>query len=260
VSAAPAWALFEAFQSGDEEALRRSLHPGIELSDPERTGAGPFRGPEQFVRFAHEWLDTWDDYDLTLESLVVIGDRLVAFVRYQGTARGSGIPLDQRGAQLLSARDGLIASFRPYTDRDEALEAAGLRDPGGWRAAIDTLRDGYAAWNRRDYDALLALLPPRFEVVPVLQSPDMPAFSGMEGIERFWESMLSTWESFVFTPLSYEPTGDQILVELKVNAKARASGIELEEHWAHLYTLRDGGFVRLQAFLSRDEALGALLS
>jgi uncharacterized protein len=260
VSVAPAWALFEAFQSGDEEALRRSLHPGIELSDPERTGGGPFRGREPFVRFVDEWLDMWDDYDLTLEALIVIGDRQVAFVRCRGTARGSGVALDQRGAQLLVARDGLIASFRPYTDRDEALVAAGLDDPAGWRGVIDTLREGYEAWNRRDYETLVGMLPPEFEFVPVLQSPDMPAFSGREGIEQFWESLLSTWESFVFLPQSYEPLGDQVLVEVRVRAKARASGIELEERWAHVYTLRDGEFVRMQAFLDPDEARAALLS
>jgi ketosteroid isomerase-like protein len=49
-----------------------------------------------------------------------------------------------------------------------------------------------------------------------------------------------------------------MLVPVRAKAKARASGIELEEHWAHLYTLRDGEFVRLQAFLSRDEARALL--
>jgi ketosteroid isomerase-like protein len=254
----PVRSAFEAFERGDMEGMLRHVDPEFELFDPERAGEGPFRGHEGFRSWTKEWLESWDAYDLELEGLVVVGDRVGALVHHRASA--SGIELDQRGAQLHRVRDELIVSYRPYTDAVEALEAAGLPDAAMWRTAIDTLRVGYEAWSQREYDALVALLPPRFEFVPVLESPDMPAFSGMEGIERFWESMLATWESFVFTPLSYELRGGQILVEVRVNAKASASGIELEEHWAHVYTLHEGEFVRLQAFLSRDEALGALLS
>ena len=96
------------------------------------------------------------------------------------------------------------------------------------------------------------------EVVPVRDLPDMAPFTDRESAKRFWESSVATWETFVFTPLAFEPHGDELLVEVKINARARGSGIELEEHMAHLYTLRDGRFVRLQAFTSSEEARAAL--
>jgi ketosteroid isomerase-like protein len=258
VNPAPIWALFEAFQSRDEAALRRSLHPDVEISDPERTGAGPIRGHDEFVKFVQEWIETWDEYELTLESPIVIGDTLVALVRYRGTAPGSRMPIDQRGALVLGVRDGLVAFLRPYTDRAEALEAAGLPEPAMWRAAIETLRAGYEAWNRRDFEALAAFLEDDMEVVPVRDLPDMAPFTDRDSARRFWESSVATWETFVFTPLAFEPHGDELLVEVKINARARGSGIELEEHMAHLYTLRAGRFVRLQAFTSSEEARAAL--
>jgi ketosteroid isomerase-like protein len=64
--------------------------------------------------------------------------------------------------------------------------------------------------------------------------------------------------SFVFTPIAFEPHGDQLLIEVRANARARGSGIELEGHMAHLYTLRDGRLVRLQAFTSTAEARESL--
>jgi len=258
VTTAPIWALFEAFQGGGEGPLRRSLHPDVEISDPERSGAGPFRGHDEFVKFVQEWADAWDEYELTLEAPIVIGETLVALVRYRGTAPGSGMPIDQRGALLLGVRDGLIAFLRPYTDRDEALEAAGLQQPAMWRAAIETLRAGYDGWNRRDFEALAAFLDEGMEVVPVRDLPDMAPFTDRDSARRFWESSAATWETFVFTPLAFEPHGEELLVEVKVDARARGSGIELEEHMAHLYTLRDGRFVRLQAFTSSEEAHAAL--
>jgi len=59
-------------------------------------------------------------------------------------------------------------------------------------------------------------------------------------------------------PVEFHVDGDQLLVETGVRAKARGSGIELEESWAHLFTLRDGRPVRLEAFTSAGEALAAL--
>jgi ketosteroid isomerase-like protein len=260
VSSAPVLELFDAFRRGDAEAMLRLVDRDVEISDPERVGKGPFVGHDEFLKFIGDWMETWEQYEVLLEARVVVGETVVAFVRHLGRAAGSGVQVDQPGAHFCRVQDGLVVFWRPYSDRTEALGAAGLQQPDMWRTAIDTLQEGYEAWSRRDYDALLGLLPKEFEFVPVVQAPDMPAFSGREGIEEFWESLLSTWKSFVFFPQSYEPLGDQVLVEVRVRAKARASGIELEERWAHLYTLRDGEFVRMQAFLDPDEARAALLS
>jgi ketosteroid isomerase-like protein len=123
---------------------------------------------------------------------------------------------------------------------------------------VEKVLRAYDAWNRRDFEALAAFLADDMEIVPVLDLPDMPPFTGREGAERFWASSVTTWETFVFTPLAFEPHGDRLLVEVRANARARGSGIELEEHMAHLYTLRDGEIVRLQAFTSTDEARQSL--
>jgi ketosteroid isomerase-like protein len=248
----------EAFEGGDADALMRHVHPEVEVSDPERAGAGPFRGRDQFRAWTQDWMETWDEYEMALEALVTSAECVVALVRHRGRARGSGAPVDQQGAQLYRVRDGLIAFWRPFTDRAQALATAGL-DGARWRAAIETLVTGYDAWNRRDFETLVGLQR-NLEFVPVTQSPDMPVFSGRTGAEQFWTNLLETWETFAFTPLVFEPSGDQVLVDVAVSAKGRGSGIELEERWAHLFTLQDGELVRMQAFTSGDDARDALLS
>jgi ketosteroid isomerase-like protein len=260
VSGAAARALLETFRNGDEATLRRSLHPDVEVRDPERTGPSPLRGRDEFVAFVREWVGMWDRYELDLEAAVVAGGgKVVALVRYRGMARASGIPLDQRGAQVLELRDGLLTHLRPYTDRAEALRAAGLEEPERWMSAIERVRTGYEAWNSRDYEAVMALLEGA-EFVPVSHGPDAAPFTERPDATRFWDSLVATWETFAFTALAFEPAGDRLLVEVEVAAKGRASGIELQDRWAHLYTLRDRDLVRLQAFTSCDEARAALLS
>jgi ketosteroid isomerase-like protein len=172
--------------------------------------------------------------------------------------RGSGIEIEARSAAVQGFRDGRISSYRPYTDRAEALEAAGLSDGQMWRDAIETALAGYEAWNRRDVEALRSLIGPDVELVPISQSPDMRAFRTGEGLGPFVESARETWEEFRFVPVAFVRSGDRLLVDVDVHAKARGSGIELQERWAHLYTLREGTLVRLQAFTDRDEAQAAL--
>jgi ketosteroid isomerase-like protein len=259
VSAETLRALFDAFRAGDVDALLRPLHPEIAISDPERVGEGPFVGHDEFLKFMREWMETWDEYEAQLEASVVVDDQtLVAFLRHLGRAAGSGLQLDQRGAHRFRVEDGQIVFWRPYTDRTEALADAGLAEPARWRTAVETLVGGYEAWNRRDFDKLLALLRD-VEFVPVQQSPDMP-FAGPEGMEKFWDAQVESWEILTFTPLAFEPLGDQMLVEVALYAKARSSGVELRERWGHLYTLRDDEFVRMAGFTNVTEARAALLS
>ena len=51
--------------------------------------------------------------------------------------------------------------------------------------------------------------------------------------------------------------GDQVLVFIRSEARGRSAGLDINEQWAHLVTMRDGKAGRLQQFRDRDEALEA---
>jgi uncharacterized protein len=248
----------EAFNRRDMEAMLREADPNVELSDPERTGAGPYLGHESFVRWIEEWLDEWESYESDTEALVEVSDKLVAFVHHHGKARASGLEIDHRGANLYGLTDGRIASYRPYTHRADALEAAGLEDGANWRAAIEMLIQSYRAWNDRDVEAMLRNAHPDAELVPIPQSPDLTVAQGGEGLAQFLSSVFDIWQELEIEPLLFTPAGDRVLVDVAVKARARDSGIELEEEWAHVWTLREGKVDRIQGFAARGEALQAL--
>ena len=219
----------EAWSRGDLDAMLREYATDVEIADPERVGAGPFRGHEALRQFIAEWLEAWDRYELSLDAIVDAGDAAVLFQRHRGRAKGSGIEVDHRGALLVRLRDGKIVFHRPYTHRAEALADAGVRPGEMWRATVERLLDGYAAWNDGDREGLIAMAGPNVELVPVR-----------------------------FAPLSFEPAGDRLLVEVDVDARSRTSGIELRERWAHVYALSEGRPVRLQGFTNSCEARRAL--
>ncbi len=59
-------------------------------------------------------------------SFVDIDDRVVVTVRLRGRGRGSGVEVDARFYDVFTLRDGKIVRMDQFTERSEALGAAGL--------------------------------------------------------------------------------------------------------------------------------------
>ena len=55
-------------------------------------------------------------------------ERVLVFVRVSATGQGSGVPVELGGAHEFTVRDKLVVRFKAYGSRDEALEAARLRE------------------------------------------------------------------------------------------------------------------------------------
>ncbi len=70
----------------------------------------------------------WENYRIEAEEYIDAGDRIVVVGRGRGTARGSGLELDQSLFFLWTARNGKLASVELFRDRGDALEAVGLSE------------------------------------------------------------------------------------------------------------------------------------
>jgi ketosteroid isomerase-like protein len=90
---------------------------------------GEMHGPEALRRYLQDWLDMFDDVTNVPEEVLDLGDdRVVAVQHATGRARASGVQTDIRYAVVYTLRDGKIVCGREYIDRNEALEAVGLRE------------------------------------------------------------------------------------------------------------------------------------
>jgi ketosteroid isomerase-like protein len=109
------------------ELLER-LHPDVVWRPPFRPG-GAFRGREEVRRAVSDWLDATDDWRVTVDDLIDAGgDRVFGVITVHTRGRGSGAVVDQRVFTVFVVRDGRIALIDDYTDRRDALKAAGLRE------------------------------------------------------------------------------------------------------------------------------------
>jgi ketosteroid isomerase-like protein len=89
---------------------------------------GPIRGKEAMRTYVEDWLDTFDDFRGEVIELIDAGDDVIVVMRIGGRAKLSGVETDLTFAAIYTIRDGKIARGREYWTREQALEAAGLRE------------------------------------------------------------------------------------------------------------------------------------
>ena len=74
------------------------------------------------------WKSEWDRYEMLPEEFEETGDRVVVAVSFRARGRASGIEVDARLYDVYTLRDGKIIRMDQFTQRSEALHAAGLQD------------------------------------------------------------------------------------------------------------------------------------
>src|SRR3954447_9646708 len=88
----------------------------------------PIHGKEAMRAYVEDWLDTFEDFRGEVIELIDAGDDVIVVMRIGGRAKLSGVETDLTFAAIYTIRDGKIARGREYWTREEALEAAGLRE------------------------------------------------------------------------------------------------------------------------------------
>jgi hypothetical protein len=87
-----------------------------------------YEGPGGVQEFIRSWLEPWDTYEHDLEALHDADDEVVALVHVSGTASVSGAAVEMRVGHVWALIDGTVVRVTLYSDPDQALEAAGLRE------------------------------------------------------------------------------------------------------------------------------------
>ena len=120
----------EAWNRQDHDAAWKSVSPDAELDASGRVlNPDIYTGVDGFIRFRRDIAEAWDRFELEIEDLLESGNLVVVvFIRSTGRGRASGIDVDLRSAWLVTVFDHKITRIRLYRQREEALEAVGLRE------------------------------------------------------------------------------------------------------------------------------------
>ena len=124
--------IIEALNARDFEAIGRMpwMHPEFEFHSPLSGVEGEYHVGVAGLRDWGRSVDSvWEDLRAEILDLRELEDgRVLLIYRATGRARGSGMPLDTRTAQVWTRRDGKLWRNQSYTDPAEALTAVGLRE------------------------------------------------------------------------------------------------------------------------------------
>ena len=112
------------------ESVVPFLDPGV-IFDATRRIINPktYAGIEGIRAMLAERDEVWGEFRMEPDEFVDAGDRVVAIGRWVSKGRGSGVEVNQPIADVFTLHGGRVVRCEiGYSDRAEALEAAGLRE------------------------------------------------------------------------------------------------------------------------------------
>ena len=124
----PVRRLWAALSKRDWDAFSAELDPEVEYTPVEEQVV--YRGPEAATQYAERWLEAWETFLGEVEEVESAPAEDLAFIalRFQGRGKGSGVEIDDRLFWVYELRGGRLYRISEYSDRAEALEAAGLSE------------------------------------------------------------------------------------------------------------------------------------
>jgi ketosteroid isomerase-like protein len=123
---------------------------------------------------------------------------------------------------------------------------------------LDLIRTGIAALNRGDIDGMLRPLDPEVELEPLRAVLEGNVYRGHEGLREWLQDMDEDWEAFRIEVVDLRALGeDHVLLEARIRAHARASGIEVSALGAWLCDVRDEKVTRVRFYSDAKSAVEA---
>jgi ketosteroid isomerase-like protein len=122
------------------------------------------------------------------------------------------------------------------------------------RENVDLALLMYEAFNRRDLDALLALMHDEVEIEPRLGALE-GAYRGHEGVRRWWSSLLDFLPDYTAEVEELHDLGNMTLGRIRGTAHGAASSAPVVETWWQSIRWRDGMCVWWRNFATEAEAL-----
>ena len=121
---------------------------------------------------------------------------------------------------------------------------------------VDLVLRAYDAFNRRDWDAFVALMDDDVEIVTRI-APIEGGRHGQDGMRRWWENMLTAFPDYDIEVVDVRDLGDVTLAPLRVLGHGAGSDVPIEDVLWHAGRWRRGKCVWWRVCPTWPEALEA---
>jgi ketosteroid isomerase-like protein len=117
--------VWDAYSHGDYHRIKGFCDPHCVLITLDE---GAQYGWDAVSAGYERWHEAWEAETTTVEEVIGHGDRVFAAGRFHARGRASGVAVETRHYEVYTMRDGTILRIDEFREREEALEAAGLRE------------------------------------------------------------------------------------------------------------------------------------
>jgi ketosteroid isomerase-like protein len=138
--------------------------------------------------------------------------------------------------------------LRPLARRTPRRDTAGVSSPN-----VARVLEGYAVFNGGVKEPQLAYWHEDGEYHVAREDPDSTVHRGIDALRSHFANWVEAYPDLRIEPLETEE-GDKVFVWVRFSGHGGASGAPMEAELAHVVTLRDGKFARLEEYTDRAEA------
>ena len=125
------------------------------------------------------------------------------------------------------------------------------------RDNIELAKAAYAAINRADLDAFLALVDPEVEFMSLIAEAEGQVYRGHAGVRQWWSGVAKSLGGLVFEPEEMRDFGDRGLV-VRIRVTGSVGGVEVPQTMWQALKAREGRPYWWRTVRTEREALEAL--
>jgi hypothetical protein len=122
--------LVEAFNRLHVDFWMAHLGPVVELREwPTAPGAQTYRGLDGVQQALDSWFESWDWMQVGIVDLQEVDDRVLVTLHQRAQGKGSKVVVEIKSFNVYTFRDGKVVRIELFTEREPALEVAGIATP-----------------------------------------------------------------------------------------------------------------------------------
>jgi ketosteroid isomerase-like protein len=123
---------------------------------------------------------------------------------------------------------------------------------------VERVREAYAAFNRGDVEAAVAVFDEEAEWYPYLGALEGSVYRGREALRQMWTELNESFSGKLEIEVKeLIDCGERIVAVIEARAVGSASGAEVRQAWAQLAALRNGLVIRVEPYPDKAAALEA---
>jgi ketosteroid isomerase-like protein len=124
---------------------------------------------------------------------------------------------------------------------------------------VELVRLAVDATNRRDLATLDAIWSEEGEFHSTFAASEGRAFRGPQGIRDYFDTLGDVFDDMRIEIEEITDVGeDRLVVELRVSARGKGSGVNVEQRNGQVWTIVDGKVARIDSYMNANDAFEAV--